>query len=188
MTEDLRPFLGPLAPLIGIWEGGTGHDIAPDDNRGTENNHYRERMIFEPMGPVNNHEQCLYGLKYSTMAWRLGEDAAFHEDMGYWLWDAQDKQVMKSFVIPRGIALIAGGTVEPSARSFKIASKEGSPCYGILHNLFIEKEFKIVGFDLAIDMAADGKSFTYDQDTILRLKGRTDLFHHRDKNTLRRIP
>jgi hypothetical protein len=39
--------------------------------------------MFKPFVPVNNHEQQLYGLRYATMAWRLGEDAAFHEDAGY---------------------------------------------------------------------------------------------------------
>ncbi len=187
MTTEILANLGPLAPLVGIWEGDKGLDVAPSDDRGTENNLYRERMVFEPVGPVNNHEQCLYGLRYSTMAWRIGEDASFHEDMGYWLWDARDQQVMKSFVIPRGIALMAGGSAEPSARSFTVAAKEGSPCYGIVHNLFLEKEFKIVGFNLTITVATDGKSFTYEQDTLLKLKDRPDVFHHTDKNTLRQI-
>jgi len=49
--------LGPLAPLVGVWHGDKGDDIAPSDDRGTENNKYREQMIFEPIGPANNHEQ-----------------------------------------------------------------------------------------------------------------------------------
>ena len=109
--KNLVKNLGPLAPLVGVWEGAQGDDIAPSDDRGTENNKYRERMVFEPFGPQTNHEQILYGLRYSTTAWRLGEPEPFHEDIGYWIWDVQDKQITKTFVIPRGIAVLAGGTV-----------------------------------------------------------------------------
>jgi len=60
-AEDLLKHLGPLAPLAGIWEGEKGDDTAPSDARGVERNRYRERVTFEPIGPVHNHEQCLYG-------------------------------------------------------------------------------------------------------------------------------
>ena len=69
MSEDIIKNLGPLAPLAGTWEGDKGDDMAPDDDRTqTENNKYREQIIFEPMGPVNNHEQTLYGLHYALTA------------------------------------------------------------------------------------------------------------------------
>lgn len=183
MTENL---LGPLAPLVGTWEGSKGDDVAPSDDRGIENNKYRERMTFEAIDRTENHEQVLYGLRYSTKAWRIGEPNPFHEDLGYWLWDAQDKQVMKCFVIPRGITIIAGGTVEPEAKTFKISAKSNSATYGLCHNLFLEREFKITGFDLSITIH-DSKSFSYDQNTMLLLKGRKDIFDHRDKNTLIRV-
>jgi len=38
--------LGPLAGLVGTWEGEKGDDTAPSDDRGTENNKYKERMVF----------------------------------------------------------------------------------------------------------------------------------------------
>ena len=104
-------------PLAGIWEGDKGDDTAPSDNRGTETNKFRERISFEPMGPVNNHEQALYGLRYSTIAWPSElECDPFHEESGYWLWDAKAKQVLRCFIVPRGVAVIAGGTVEPDAQ------------------------------------------------------------------------
>ena len=66
MTEEILQQLGPLAQLAGVWEGEKGDDTAPSDNRGTEQNKFRERIVLEAMGPVNNHEQTLYGLRYST--------------------------------------------------------------------------------------------------------------------------
>ena len=83
MEHVLIPHLGPLAALAGIWEGQKGEDVAPSDDRGTERNHFRERMTFDPMGPVRNHEQTLYGLRYATMVWRIGEADPFHEELGY---------------------------------------------------------------------------------------------------------
>ncbi len=82
MTDEIIKNLGPLAPLAGIWEGEKGDDVAPSDDRGTETNKYRERITFEPLGPVNNHEQDLYGLRYSTTAWRIGVESPFHEELG----------------------------------------------------------------------------------------------------------
>ena len=91
--------LGPLAPLVGVWEGTKGDDVAPSDDRGTENNKYRERLVFEDIGLVENHEQRLFGLRYKTMAWRIGADDPFHEELWYWLWDGNAKQVMRCFTM-----------------------------------------------------------------------------------------
>jgi hypothetical protein len=44
-TSELREQLGPLADLVGIWEGDKGDDVAPSDDRGSENNKYRERIV-----------------------------------------------------------------------------------------------------------------------------------------------
>lgn len=176
--------LGPLKRLAGTWEGEKGDDTAPSDDRQTENNKFRERIVFEPFGPVENHEQKMFGLRYSTTAWRIGEDAAFHEETGYWLWDAKEKQVMRCFLVPRGIAVIAGGRVEPNADSFFLSADLGSQTYGILSNPFLDREFKTVRYELKIVL--HGKdSFSYEEDTQIKMPGRTDLFHHVDKNTLR---
>lgn len=186
MSQEIIKMLGPLSTLAGTWEGDKGDDIAPSDDRGTENNKYREHMIFEPIGPQDNHEQILYGLRYRTTAFRIGEQDPFHEDLGYWLWDAQDSQVIKAFTIPRGIALMAGGTVPPGAKSFTIMAKEGSSTYGLCHNMFLEKEFKILSFELSIEIHSQD-SFSYSQNTRLLLKGRKEPFNHTDKNTMKRV-
>ncbi len=108
MNEELTKNLGPLAPLAGTWEGDKGDDTAPDDDpREREINKYRERLVLDLFGPVNNHAQVLYGLRYSTTAWRLKEESPFHEELGYWLWDPAEKQVMRCFMVPRGVTVIA---------------------------------------------------------------------------------
>ncbi len=186
MTDEIIKNLGPLAPLAGIWEGDKGEDSAPSDDRGTETNKFRERITFEPMGPVNNHEQVLYGLRYTTTVWPLGASDPFHEELGYWLWDAQAKQVLRCFTVPRGVSVIAGGTVEPDAKSFELVADAGSETYGICSNQFLDKEFKTVRYELKVTLH-DDHSFSYEEDTQLQIKGQSDLFHHTDKNTLRRL-
>lgn len=186
MNEELIKNLGPLGPLAGVWEGDKGDDWAPDaDPRETKISKFRERLTLEPFGPVNNHAQTLYGLKYSTTAWPLGEESAFHEELGYWLWDAAEKQVLRCFMVPRGVTVIAGGTVEPDAKEFELSAEAGSDTYGICSNLFLDREFKTVRYDLKITIH-DANIFSYEEDTQIKIKGQDELFHHVDKNTLER--
>ncbi len=183
-TESLRD-LGPLAPLAGIWEGSTGDDTAPGDDRGTEKNFFRERTIFEAFTPLENHEQKLFGLRYHTQAFRIGESNDFHDEVGYWIWDPAAKQVFKCITIPRGEVILAGGLVETNAKKFKLTAELGSKTFGICSNPFLDKEFQTVGFEL--QMTLEGDSFTYDQLTKIQIKGQPKIFEHRDKNTLKRV-
>jgi len=186
MTNLLREQLGPLADLVGIWEGDKGDDIAPSDDRGTENNKYRERITFEQISPVQNHEQNLHVLRYSTRATRIGEENSFHEELGYWSWEPATQEVMRSFLIPRGIALIAGGKAEKNAREFHLQATNGSCTFGICVNPFLDREFKILSYEMTLRMI-DKDSFSYEQDTVLQLPGKKEPFHHTDSNTLRRV-
>jgi hypothetical protein len=184
--NEILENLGPLRALAGNWEGLKGKDIAPDDNRGTETNLYRERMTFEPFGPVDNHEQRLWGLRYTTTAWRLGEPDPYHEESGYWMWDPREKQVMRCFIVPRGITVIAGGTVDPSSTRISLVSQLGSPVYGISASPFLDREFKTTRYELTINVLGSD-SISYEEDTQLLMKGHAEVFHHKDANTLNRV-
>jgi hypothetical protein len=187
MTDEDTHELGPLAALQGVWEGSQGADVSPDDDRTEiERNAFRERLEFEPTGLVENHEQSLYGLRYFRVAWRLGAEDPFHEQVGYWLWDAEAKQVMLSFVVPRGICVLAGGPAEPDAKSFRLEAEEGSDVFGISSGPFLNEQFKTVRYHIDVTFDEDG-SFSYAEDTVMRIKGLSDLFHHTDRNTLRRV-
>ncbi|MDH3643586.1 MAG: heme-binding beta-barrel domain-containing protein [Gammaproteobacteria bacterium] len=183
--EELEQ-LGPLAALAGVWEGDKGNDRAPAADRGLEVNDFRERMSFEPIGLVDNHEQLMYGLRYATMAWEIGDEDPFHEEVGYWLWEPAEQQVLRCFIVPRGISVIAGGTVAGDASSFELVAEVGSDTYGICSNRFLDREFRTLRFEYRIDVH-DNDSFSYDQDTQIEIKGKDELFHHRDANTLRRV-
>jgi gamma-glutamyltranspeptidase len=55
------------------------------------------------------------------------------------LWDPKAKQVLRCFLVPRGVAVIAGGTAEPNAKSFALSADVGSETYGICSNKFLDK-------------------------------------------------
>lgn len=187
---------GPLAGLIGIWEGSGGTDVSPGKPdrmmTDTERN-YRERWVFEAISPaVENHDQRLRQVVADTNAWRgtpstAGKNAgeAFHAQRGFWVWDPATKMVLNSFAVPRGLVINAGGTVEPGATSFELVAEAGSETYGICQNPFLHENFKVVRYILKVKL--NGKdSIDYEQDTQLLIKGR-GLMHHTDANHLKRV-
>lgn len=188
--------LGPMAGLIGVWEGNDGIDISPgmpDQTVTDTETGYRERWELELVSPaVNNHDQKLRQLKFFTSAWRADPSPAghtggepFHGQFGYLVWDATSKQLVHSFAVPRGIVINAGATVEPDAKSFELVAKSGSETYGICQNQELLKNFKVVRYVLTITLN-DDDSIDYEQDTQLQMPGR-ELFHHTDANHLERL-
>ncbi len=188
--------LGPLAGLLGIWEGNSGVDISPgkpDHLKTDTERSYRERWEFSLIAPpVENHDQKLRQLVCDTYAWRGTPSTAaknagepFHAQRGYWIWDAASKQLLNSFAVPRGIVINAGGTAEPDATSFDLIADAGSEIYGICQNPFLIESFKVVRYTLKLKLNGDG-SFDYEQDTQLQIKGR-GFFHHTDANHLKRL-
>lgn len=189
MNDDIRN-LGPLAALAGTWQGDKGADLAPSTadgpaDRGTALSNYRERIELEPIGRVDNHAQVLYGLRYRTTAWRVGADDSFHEEVGYWLWDAAAEQVMRCFIVPRGMSVVAGGTAKADANSFDLQANAGSATFGICSNPFLDREFRTVRYRLHVQVHDDG-SWTYTESTQMQLAN-DKLFDHTDGNTLRRV-
>jgi len=185
MTADILPRLGPLARLAGTWEGDAGVDVAPAPS-GAARTRFRECIRFEPFGPVANGPQTLYGLRYSTVAWPLNETEPFHEETGYWLWDDDRHLVMRCFMVPRGVTVLAGGEAAPDAAELRMSAACGSETFGILSNPFLDEAFKTVRYDLTVRIMPDD-SFSYEEDTQLRLPGQETLFHHTDANTLKRV-
>lgn len=186
--------LGPLAGLLGIWEGTSGKDVSPGmpDRMTTDTEtSYRERWEFSLIEPaVENHAQKLRQVVCDTYAWRGTPSTAgkvagepFHAQRGYWVWDAANKQLLNSFAVPRGIVINAGGTSEANATSFDLAADAGSETYGICQNPYLIENFKVVRYTLQLKLNDDG-SFDYEQDTQLQIKGRDGIFHHTDGNHL----
>jgi len=185
MNNEIINNLGPLAPLAGTWEGDKGIDISRVKSKETETP-FRERTIFEPLGPVKNGPQELYGLRYSMTAWRLSEADPFHEELGYWLWDAGNKQVLRCFMVPRGVLVNAGGDAEADSKQFHLEADVGSNTYGILSNKYLDETYKTMKYLLDVEIHDDG-SFSYFEDTQLWIPINEAIFHHTDKNTLHKV-
>ena len=189
-NDDNIRNLGPLAALAGIWEGDEGLDISPSAERGVMETRFRERAVFEPIGQVDNHEQLLYGLRYATTAYRIDEADAFHEEVGYWLWDAgrggEEGQVLRCFVVPRGVTILAGVGAAADAQKLALTADLGSETYSVASNRFLDAEFKTVRYELEVNLETKGV-FEYKEDTQLQMKGRSEIFHHRDSNRLTRV-
>jgi hypothetical protein len=178
--------LGPLQNLVGTFKGDIGDDIAPSDDRGTENNKFHEVIIFTHILPAANHEQTLYGIRYHQQVFRHDEEFPFHDQVGYWHWDPKAKLVMQSLTIPRAMAALAGGHAEHDSKSFKLKAELGSKTFGIASNPFLDKEFQTVEYEIQIAFL-DDETFSYDQVTKIKIKGKPNIFEHRDKNTLKRV-
>ena len=182
MSDEIIANLGPLAPLAGIWESDKGIDTSRvhGEDKITK---FREKLTFEPLGPVNNGPQALYGLRYSTTCWRHGEDDPFHEELGYWLWDKDRNQVMRCFMVPRGVLINAGGYVKENAKTFHLEAELGSQTYGVLSNRYLDDSYKTKRYWLDVTVNDDG-SFSYYEDTELWIPIKQEIFHHTDENTL----
>jgi hypothetical protein len=176
--------LGPLTALAGTWEG-RGLDTHPVAE-GTEDEPYRERMVFEPIDPQTNGPQLLYGLRYHVHVNKLDEPLTFHDQVGYWLWEPASGTILQSLAIPRGQVALATGTAEPKARRFTVKATLGSPVAGIVSAPFLHENFTTLEYTITITANDDG-TLGYEQDTVLQVAGRPEPFHHVDKNLLRRI-
>ena len=185
--------LGPLAGLIGIWEGTGGTDCSPgkpDHMKNDTERNYRERWEFSLIDPpVENHDQKLRQLVCDTYAWRGEKSTAgkkagepFHAQRGYWIWDAESRQLLNSFAVPRGIVINAGGTADADTTTFSLLADAGSEIFGICQNPFLIESFKVVRYVLNLKLNGDG-TFDYEQDTQLQIRGR-GFMHHTDANHL----
>src|SRR4051794_33382442 len=181
------PEFGPLAALVGTWEGDEGVDVAFMHARGEiGETHYRERATFSPFGPVDNGTQSLYGLDYRMSAWRGDEVDRFHTEVGYWLWDAADGQVMRCFMVPRGSTVLAGGPAAADARTFTMQAEVGSATYGILSNPYLARAARSVLYQVVVTIEEDG-IFSYRQTTTIEHARLSETLEHTDANRLRRV-
>jgi len=183
--DDLEK-LGPLAALVGTWEGDDGLDVSYHHADGEPGEtRFRERTTFSAFGPVDNGEQQLYGLDYRTAAWRGDDLDPFHTEVGYWLWDGAEGQVMRCFVIPRGSVVLAGGDAGAGDTSFTMRAEVGAEEYGVLSNRYLARRARCVSYQVTITTSAD--SFSYDEDTVLQMAEFDEPYHHTDRNTLHRV-
>ena len=180
---------GPLGPLAGEWEGEGGLDSAFNhEQREIIQTPYREKLSFKPFGPVVNGQQTLFGLDYRTAMWRGDEENPFHTEVGYWLWDSDTNEVLRGFVVPRGIVVLAGGIATPDAKEFSLTATSDHPLYTIGENQYLAKNAATRSYMVTIKVHDGGDTFSYDETATLEMAVMEDeFFSHTDHNTLHRV-
>ena len=187
--EDVDPEtlanLGPLRRLAGIWEGQRGVDINPKAD-GPETRQYYERIEMQPIDPQANGPQLFYGLRYHQHVNTREEDISFHDQVGYWLYEASTGLILQTLAIPRGQIAIASGHAEPDSKRLVVKAERGQTEYGICSTSFLDLAFRTDAYQLTVDFHDDG-SWSYVSDTTLMVKGKGEPFLHRDRNRLTKI-
>ncbi len=182
-TNDID--YGPLKSLVGVWTGAKGHDVAPEPD-GEENNPYYETITFTEAGDVTNaEEQVLAALHYRQIVKRKSNDKIFHDETGYWMWDAKTKTVMHSLVIPRGVCVLAGGIYnkekdQAGSICLSVEANINNAQWGIIQSAFMQEKARTIGFKHTIKVVAD--KLSYAETMSLEIYGKT--FEHTDKNEL----
>jgi hypothetical protein len=182
---DTLKNLGPLRGMAGIWEGQRGQDVKPKAE-GPKQQVYVERMEVQPIDPQTNGPQLLYGLRYHSHMVKPEQIKTYHEQVGYWLWEPATNTVIHSLAIPRGVTVMAAGKAKEDAKEFELLATHDSENFGIRSAPFLDYAFKTVEFRIKITINSS-TSWTYEEDTVLMIRGKSDLFHHTDRNTLTKI-
>jgi hypothetical protein len=185
VDPDTLASLGPLRRLAGIWEGKKGVDLNPKAE-GPERREFTERIELQPIDPQANGPQLFYGLRYHTRILATDEDATFHDQVGYWLWEPATGLVMQTLAIPRGQIAMAAGHAAPDASSLVLTATRGQTEYGICSTSFLEYAFRTDSYRIEVAFNPDG-SWSYVLDTMLLVRGRGEAFQHRDVNTLFKV-
>ncbi|MFT5483943.1 MAG: hypothetical protein ACI9GW_002602 [Halieaceae bacterium] len=162
---------GPLAPLIGVWQGAMGMDVAPEPNS-DEHNPYDETLIYVAAGDVTKpEEQTLPVVRYLQL--------------GYWLWNPATQEVIQTLTIPRGVTLLAGGLAQENAGAviIEVAAAENSANWGITQSPFMQAKARTTSFTHRIEVSED--QLIYSETTTLDIYGKKD-YPHTDQNTLQR--
>jgi len=177
--------LGPLKQMAGIWEGRRGLDVKPKAE-GSKKQAFVERIELQPIDPVTNGPQLLYGLRYQTLITKPDQVKTYHEQVGYWLWEKATGTVMHTLTIPRGMTAMAAGQVAADATRFELNATGGLETWGICSSPFLVHAFKTVAFRISVAFNPDG-TWSYEEDTVLRIQGQAEVFHHTDRNLLARV-
>jgi hypothetical protein len=176
--------LGPLTNMAGVWEGVRGLDVNPKPD-GPERQVFVERIELQPIDPQTNGPQLFYGLRYHTHVVKPRQVETYHDQIGYWLWEPATGNLIQTLAIPRGQIAMAFGRAAKDARSFELIATRGAQTNGICSNPFLEYAFKTVEYRIKVTIGES--TWSYDEDTVLIIRGKSEPFHHTDRNTLTKI-
>jgi len=185
LDVDTLKNLGPLTAMAGIWQGARGLDTKPKAE-GPKKQTFVERIELQPIDPQTNGPQLFYGLRYHTHVVKPDQVKTYHDQVGYWLWEPATGTVIHTLTIPRAQVVMAAGKASADSTEFELVATKGAESYGICSTPFLEYAFKTVEFRIKVTINPDG-TWSYEEDTVLMIRGKTEPFHHTDCNTLTKI-
>jgi len=175
---------GPLALLMGVWKGDRGMDIAPEPD-GVEKSPYFETITFAAAGDVTNaEEQLLAVVRYHQVVSRKSNNEVFHDQVGYWLWDAATGVVMQTLTIPRGVCVTATGKATPAGQGgwrLQVAASKNDSCATIAESPFMATKAGTVSY--VCEFVIEGDNLAYNETTLVDIYGKK-AFEHTDRNKL----
>lgn len=177
--------LGPLTRMAGVWTGTRGLDVKPKA-QGPKKQAYHERIELQPIDPQTNGPQLLYGLRYHVHVTKPDQVKTYHDQVGYWLWEPATGTVIHTLTIPRGQTVMASGTAAADASSFELTATQGLDTWGICSAPFLQHAFRTTAFRIRVEFHDDG-TWSYEEDTVLAIRGQDEPFHHVDRNRLTQV-
>jgi len=185
MSEIAEINYGPLKALVGVWQGDKGMDIAPESD-GTEENPYYETITITEGGDLTNgEEQVLSVVHYRRIVSRKSDNGVFHDETGYYMWDAENNVLMHSLNIPRAVSLLAGAALttenyQNGNLNFELNAGIENKDWGIVQSPFMKAKALTKSYNQKL-VVENGK-LKYEETTMLDIYGRE--FEHTDINEL----
>lgn len=165
---------------------GQGKDTFPTPN-GPLVTTYTETMTMGPSFQTVNGDpetgQKLLCVHYYTQLVNAETGVPMHQETGYWLLAYADNTFRKVVAIPRGIAILAGGTYSLSVHDGLVmtaSAKAGDPSYGISNEPYLLQNAPTQRF--TTNMSQTNDTYRYYEDSVLHIMGQN--FNHTDEATL----
>lgn len=186
--SDCAPDYGPLAGLIGVWQGSKGMDVAPESD-GTEHNPYYETIIYTALADniTNAESQVLSAVYYRQIVQRKSNNQVFHDETGYWMWEPKTEIIIHSLTIPRAVCVLAGGkyigkkTADGSV-VLEVSASIDDDNWKIIQSPFMQENACTTAFRHTL-IAGNGR-LSYSETTQVNIYGTE--FEHTDQNELTR--
>ena len=145
-----------------------------------------ERIELQPIDPQTNGPQLLYGLSYVTRIVKPDAPETYHHQIGYWLWEPATETVDADPGHSAGAGRYGLGHAPVDAVQFELTAQRGSTTFGICSSPFLEYGFRTISYRITVTVHPDG-TWSYDELTLLMIRGQSTPFEHIDRNTLTRV-
>ena len=160
--------LGPLAQLVGEWEGDMrliiSHRNKIDEINKTR---YRKKIRFELLLEIDKRPQKMDGLKYKSIIQDCIMNTEILNEVGYMIWDKENNKVLKIVDFGRGIAFQEGVNIDPNDNSIEFIGKKEDICYNTPNNGESKDNSEIVAFKCTFTLNGND-SLTYLSDIIIK--------------------